>query len=62
MGPQTNNIQPNLNNTILSGENIGVTPSYSPLKKNKNNLLKLIIPALVFGVILIVLLINMASK
>ena len=62
MGPQTNNIQPNLNNTILSGENIGVTPSYSPLKKNKNNLLKFIIPALVFGVILIVVLINMASK
>ena len=39
-----------------------MTPSYSPLKKNKNNLLKFIIPALVFGVILIVLLINMASK
>ena len=62
MGPQTNNIQPNLNNTILSGENIGATPSYSSLKKNKNNLLKFVIPALAFGVILIVLLINMTSK
>lgn len=62
MGPQINNIQPNLNNTIVSGENIGAAPSYSSLKKNKNNLLKFIIPALVLGVILIVLLINMASK
>lgn len=53
MGPQTNNIQSNLNSSILTNEQLGINPNVQQAKGHKKNPL-ILIGCILIGVILII--------
>lgn len=60
MGPQTNNIQSNLNSSILTNEQLGIAPNIQQSKLNKKNPLFLI-GCIGIGLLLVIILIIFGS-